>query len=294
MGRGVSDAELERRKAVCRDCPDLATRGGIAFCKRACHRDDGKYCEPWAANQYRKLMMEPDGCPQWSPLTVAEPTSVSLPPITATVTMCRRLPLMCQTMDSLLANLTDHSHIQRWIAMDDGSESSDLYELAQRYPFLEIAVADMKGHAAALNQLFAMVDTDFIFHLEDDWRFETAGPLLHHCWTVMQHDPRIGVACLRGFHFGDVPAADGISYGLHAYGPGSPWPGYSLNPGLQDLRKVRQAGPFLAEPDFERKYARRFRDAGYELAHLNPPPGRRWIKHIGGGKSAYAANKTAR
>lgn len=201
---------------------------------------------------------------------------------------------MCEMMDSLLECISDHSHIVRWIAMDDGSPSSDLYKLAERYPRLEIACNDMKGHPSALNQLFAMVETDYIFHLEDDWRFETPGRLLEACWSVLQHDPRIGVACLRGFHFGDIATPQGFTYGLHSYGPGSPWPGYSLNPGLQDLRKVRDAGPFIDEPDFERKYAKRFRDKGYELAHLNPPAGRSWIKHTGGSKSAYATNNTAR
>lgn len=289
----MTDAELERRKDICRGCDRFRSRGITAWCGENEHRPDGSYCEPYAASEYRGLLLRADGCLRWSQPIVTDATSEPLPPVTATITMCRRLSLMCDMMDSLLECVTDHQQIRRWIAMDDGSESRDLYALAERYPFLDIVVNDMKGHPAALNQLFGLVDTDFVFHLEDDWRFETPGPLLKHCWTVMQHDPRIGVVCLRGFHFGDVHAGDGISYGLHAYGPGSPWPGYSLNPGLQDLRKVRDAGPFVAEPDFERKYAKRFRRAGYELAHLNPPPGRRWIRHRGG-RSAYAANNTSR
>jgi len=201
---------------------------------------------------------------------------------------------MCKMMDSLLEKVLDRQHVVRWIAIDDGSASGDLYAISDRYPFLEITCNDMKGHPAALNQLFGMVETDYILHLEDDWVFETPGKILESCWSIMQHDPRIGVVSLRGFRYGNIQAAEGVTYGLHAYGAGSPWPGYSLNPGLQDIRKVRDTGPFFDEQAFEYKFARRFRAKGYQLAHLNPPAGRRWITHRGENQSAYVANNTSR
>lgn len=292
----LDSAEIERRREICGECSEYRSRhkGMVHFCARNSRRPDGVYCEPWAAREHAKrLVAVESSCEKWK-LPDSNGLASPMPPVTATITMCRRLKLMCGMMDSLLQCVIDHSHISRWIAIDDGSASSDLYQIAECYPFVEIVVNDIKGHPAALNQLFGMVETDYIFHLEDDWRFETPGPILQHCWTVMQHNPRVGVVCLRGFHFGDIPAGDGISYGLHSHGPGSPWPGYSLNPGLQDLRKVRDTGPFVDEPNFEHKYAKRFRDMGYELAHLNPPSDRRWITHTGGGHSAYAANGTSK
>lgn len=65
MGGGVTDAELERRKAICRACKNLKHRGGIVWCANRQRRPDGKYCEPWAASQYRKQLLDMEGCPKW-------------------------------------------------------------------------------------------------------------------------------------------------------------------------------------------------------------------------------------
>ncbi len=213
----MTSEELERRKAICLKCPDFRTRDrAVIWCHRKAKRpNDGVYCLPWAANEYRKMLVDEQpngGCPKWHEGIVPNASLAPVPPITATITMCRRLELMREMIDSLLDCVLDRSHIVRWIAMDDGSVSNDLYQLAERYPFLEIVVNDMKGHPAALNQLFALVETDYIFHLEDDWRFETPGRLLEACWSVMQHDPRTGVVCLRGYHFGDTPTPEGFTH----------------------------------------------------------------------------------
>jgi hypothetical protein len=62
----MTDAELERRKTICRGCEDLKARGGAAFCGREACRPDGRYCEPWAVRQYgRRLLARQPHCPQW-------------------------------------------------------------------------------------------------------------------------------------------------------------------------------------------------------------------------------------
>lgn len=64
----LDGAEIERRKAICRDCPNFRQRdGAIFFCGRECHRPDGAYCEPWAQQQWgRRLLGDAPGCALWS------------------------------------------------------------------------------------------------------------------------------------------------------------------------------------------------------------------------------------
>lgn len=140
-----------------------------------------------------------------------------------------------------------------------------------------------------------MVTTDYVFHFEDDWEFLTQDRLLYKCWTVMQASPEIGIACLRGFNFGARPTSDdSVTYGIHAYNPpSSPWPGFSLNPGLFDLRRIRATGEFRDVPNFELDYARRYHSCGHRLAHVNPPSNGSWIRHIGS-TTAYNLNHTTR
>ena len=61
-------AELERRKAICRECEDFQERDGVVFfCGRECHRSDGAYCEPWAQQRWSsRLLGQESPCERWS------------------------------------------------------------------------------------------------------------------------------------------------------------------------------------------------------------------------------------
>jgi len=63
-------SELERRKAICRDCPQLRTRNlSVTWCATRQIKPGGKViCLPWAASEYRKMLMDEKpngGCPKW-------------------------------------------------------------------------------------------------------------------------------------------------------------------------------------------------------------------------------------
>lgn len=214
--------------------------------------------------------------------------------VTATVTMCRRLHSFCQTMDSLLENVRDRDLIEEWVAIDDGSSTSDLRKVSNRYPFLRILINVDKGHPYALNNLFAEVTTRFVFHFEDDWLFKTEGHYIRDGFRILERDPSIGVVCLRQFG-GQLFSVDGLEYYLHEHGREgvSSWPGFTLNPSLQDLNKLREVGPFHDVPWFEHQYAERFSKKGYRVVYLKPPKGQSYIEHIGHA-SAYALNGTKR
>ncbi len=68
----LDGAEIERRKAICRECGDFRHRDGvILFCGKECHRPDGAYCEPWAQQQWAKrLLGEAGPCALWSKETM--------------------------------------------------------------------------------------------------------------------------------------------------------------------------------------------------------------------------------
>ena len=66
----ITSEELERRKAICRECRELRTHhGAVVWCsRRQIKPGTRKICLPWAANEYRKLMLdetENGGCPKW-------------------------------------------------------------------------------------------------------------------------------------------------------------------------------------------------------------------------------------
>ena len=255
--------------------------------------------EPWAGEGesfpvfHPASLPEPEGPPppEDAPLPAVAPQE-PLPLLTATVTMCRRLPLFIQTMDSLLQNLEDRALIAEWIAIDDGSSAANLAEVARRYPFLRLMIHQGRGHAGALNELFRQVKTRYLFHFEDDWLFLTPGRMLTQCLAVLRADPVLGQVSLRGYGGELREPTDVPAHYIHQHPP-SHWPGYSLNPGVQDMNKVRQAGEFPAESGFEYRFARQFHVLGHRVAYLKPPADCQWIRHLGQ-VSDYNLNETRR
>jgi len=65
----LAGAEIRRREAVCRECPELERRydGAIVFCGRETHAPpDGQYCELWARQQHcARLLGQLDPCEKW-------------------------------------------------------------------------------------------------------------------------------------------------------------------------------------------------------------------------------------
>jgi hypothetical protein len=230
---------------------------------------------------------------------------------------------MIKTMDSFLENCTDQHLIERWIAVDDGSDVADLYEISARYPFLEIIVNEYKGHASALNVLFESVDTTHVFHTEDDWRYDGKRNYITDCYDVMQQpagDFTITCVTLRVYHKNEkrcyndkqkpLITESGNQYRRRR--PNSRWPGYTLNPSLQNLEllkrdiasdKIDGTGGLFNEnkQGFEWGFAYRHRHASHETCQLlanngytNPRGLPTHIEHLGYGRTAYKLNKTYR
>lgn len=242
--------------------------------------------------------------------------------VTFTMTMCKRKDLMIKTMDSFLENCTDQHFITRWLAIDDGSKSSDLYDIASLYPFLEIHRNEYKGHASALNTLFNMVETPLIWHTEDDWLYSTPRDYITDCYDVMSQDMgdlkptcvtlRVYHKHQQGCYSNNDPLVTAKGNEYRRRKKKSQWPGYTLNPSLQNLDAIKQSvssdkvdaiGGLFNEGkrDFERGFAWRHRKANHETCQLLAPHDctnnvglRSHIEHLGHGQTAYKLNNTSR
>jgi len=62
----MDNSELERRKDICRGCDRLRAARGAVWCATKQRRPDGRYCEPYAAGEYRQRLLDPHGCERWS------------------------------------------------------------------------------------------------------------------------------------------------------------------------------------------------------------------------------------
>ena len=208
--------------------------------------------------------------------------------LTFTITTSRRLDLFERTIDALILNCLDHHLISRWICIDDGSSISDRHAMQERYPFFEFIFKDDsdQGHANSMNQLLAMVDTEFWFHCEDDWQFVKSGNHISAALDVLKDNEEI-LQTIFNRNYAEaledhnllggqiVESKDShFAYRLHSYmdsqsdefwelfrktlggRTNAHWPGFSLMPSVLRRSSLNKVGAFNpGSGHFEREMA---------------------------------------
>ena len=211
--------------------------------------------------------------------------------ITVTMTSCHRIPLLRQTLDSLIEHCPDIDRVTRWVCVDDGSPEDDLRGLTEDYPWLEVfrTDPDSRGHAAAIRRLWSLVDTELVFHIEDDWRF-TEPFLLGDLETSLGSAGQLvlvwdGRELDRTFNPRHPFITDELEEIVRSHGyvtrpkmdTGWWWPGFSLNPSLICIDRVRALVADVPNGDgFEFEYALKLYRAGLQVRHR-----RLGIEHLG-------------
>lgn len=207
------------------------------------------------------------------------------PEVTFVLTSCGRVDLLEQTIASFEKHNT--YPIKRGIITEDSCDP-DVYArvkdlLGDRY---EVWCNDhKKGQIASIVDAYDSIDTDYVFHCEDDWNFFKDG-FVEEALAILNSDPMITQVMLRRpealsqhFAFGDLQEVGG--YRFRRITPKDPfeWGYFSFNPGLKrmsDYHKVRYDG-CLCELDINLRY----RDAGYYCVIAEESG----VEHLGDGRS---------
>lgn len=197
--------------------------------------------------------------------------------ITITITTCRRLNYFKQTIEALKNNCKDLHKATRVIISDDNSASSDRLEMETKFRDFEFIWSN-EGHAKSLHNLFRLVNTEYIFHLEDDRPMLRPMNLFSHCLEVMNKFEIDSFIC--GLNIGSKTDKtksinnekvyihefinDGRFYSDWDIGNTS-WPGFYLAPGMHKTRSIISL-PYLDKPQHERSFALAYQAAGYKVA----------------------------
>jgi hypothetical protein len=185
------------------------------------------------------------------------------------------------------------------LIVDDNSEPSDIlamYRILDDYKIPHRIIARRaRGHFLSMNMIFDAVKTEYLFHLEDDWEMTQSGEILAESLKMLKKCSKIQSVLCRNWNTGKE-----ISSGVNVHDwNGKPydarslntWPGYSLNPSLQNVKLLREnVGYFRDVKLFELDYATRYQQAGYLQGMLTTE----YFKHIGAARSAYKLNGTKR
>lgn len=238
---------------------------------------------------------------------------MTYPKINLTITTFDRRFLFQKTMDSFLDTCQDLDLINRWLIGDDGSSRQDIVWMQKKYPFLTIYKNPNIGQASNLNHLFSKVETEWFFHMEDDWLFLKKDNYIRKLFDIVLEDLSIKNATLRFWKGEDIRTTiTGIKYFVHSYKPISKfrngllpkeqqkqrqesncnWYGYTLNPSLQHKPTIDLLGLYNESFNFRQRIwdkpiAKKYLKMGLKTANILD----NYIEHIGEGNSAYGVRR---
>ena len=224
----------------------------------------------------------------------------AFPLVTLSMTTCKRFDLFEKTMNSLLNCFDeDLDKIDYWLCVDDNSSEEDRIKMKALYPFFTFyfKTIEEKGHPQSMNIIRNKVNTPYLFHLEDDWKFIEKKPYITECFDVLSSNAAIG-QCLINKNYSEISrdvdikggifhtTNQGVRYYIHEhcknqeevrdwvqkYGNGNSsnyWPHFSFRPSLIKTSILKELGEFdVTKSHFEMDYAYRYINRGLVSAFL--------------------------
>ena len=174
--------------------------------------------------------------------------------ITVVITSCGRQDLLERTIDSFL-RFNSHP-VKEIVVVEDGEgdRNAELAKKFQAYPFRWHATGQRVGQIATIDTAYRLVQTEFVFHCEDDWEFLAPG-FMEKSKVLLEGNPSLLQVWLRGLSdtnrhpLVDFPLrCNGVEYRLlhhfHDAGDWGIWHGLSWNPGLRRMRDYHLLGGF--------------------------------------------------
>lgn len=211
------------------------------------------------------------------------------PGITVILTSCRRAALLERTIDSFLRFNT--SPITRFVVIEDSDDPSVPSLISTKYKGqIELIVNNPRlGQIKSIDLAYSTVDTEYIFHCEDDWEFFRAG-FIEDSISVLSMNSSIHQVQLRDLwdNNGHPPersryiTRDGVCFRLLSTGyrtrEGTTWHGFSFNPGLRRTADYTAIGPYT-NIGHEEQISAAYHLRGLKAAILEESA----VEHIGDG-----------
>lgn len=222
--------------------------------------------------------------------------------VTACLTSCGRHDLLTKTLESLFKFNT--YPIEAFYVYEDGMDVDDYKKteiICNRFGITLIDSLPFKaGQIKAVDALYAKVETEYIFHLEDDWSFYKSG-FIEQSLSILQAKPKIVNVWIRSvddtnghpvekvvFNYSGVP----FRYLAPTYK--SIWHGFTFNPGLRRLSDYKRLGSYSKLTTFNPKHPAQSEAAigkwywrnGYRAVIIDSKEG--FVKHIGWGQTVKA------
>lgn len=222
--------------------------------------------------------------------------------VTLVVTTCNRNDLLEITLDSFFKYNT--YPIEKTIIVDDSGMGKTLkwntIEQKIHGPYEIILNDKNEGQIASIDKAYSRVETDYIFHCEEDWEFNTRG-FIEKSFEILNDNEKIFTVWLRAHNDTKrhqielnykFPLYNNDYYYLMDQYHKKMWCGFTFNPGLRrtkdcmifhpyDSLKIRNTkGKKGLDIMHESDLSIYYQELGYRGAITSRKEG--YVKHIGG------------
>lgn len=209
--------------------------------------------------------------------------------VTVVLTSCRRADLLEQTLNSFF-QYNDHP-VARVLVVEDGDDPAVPALVREKFADrVELIVNSPRiGQIRSIDRAYSMVDTELVFHCEDDWHFFRRG-FMQESIDVLRERPDVHQVILRDLWDtnGHPPSREryhtttGVPFRLMTTGFRTAhhvWHGFSFNPGLRRMREYAAIGPY-SKLGHESEIGQAYFDRGLRAAILEESA----VEHIGWGR----------
>jgi hypothetical protein len=262
--------------------------------------------------------------------------------VTLTMTCCKRLHLFKKTINSFHEFCLDKNSISQIIIYDDNSKIEDRFEMekviATLFPNTNVCykyfseIPTKYRHAYIMQNWYDDIQTDFVFHLEDD-RLITKPFYIFELVDILKRDENVGIVnisqtkrdfpkeylekynlvidysknknywvwpyiksmpCAEIVFYDTVRSQEGsIEYGFPYFEQFINYAGFGLQPCVMDMRKIKTIEKFRLNDCLEADFGIRYSEKYITICHNESKS-----IHLGSSwfqeKSAYETNNSNR
>ena len=194
------------------------------------------------------------------------------------LTACGRPDLLERTMDSFITHNT--YPIEKYYITEDSTIIGLNDKLIEKYSALNIEwiINETRmGQIRSIDNMYAKIDTEYIFHCEDDWLFTQDG-FIEKSIDILDNNSNIMMVWLRAHNDtnGHPVTYFNEKFDIVTHNYLIRWHGFSFNPALRRLSDYKLVAPYESighESDLSIKY----KELGFSTAILKD----KHVEHIG-------------
>jgi len=154
--------------------------------------------------------------------------------ITVCLTSCNRFDLLERTLDSFLA--LNIYPIEKYIINEDSGSKEVIKRIIDKYGDLVHIIRSPKneGLLKSIDNMYSLVDTPYIFGLEDDWEFSGNANFMQESLDILENNKNIHQVWIRRNISNDwiEPQSFGTYKMIKSPHLGG-WSGFTFNPSLK-------------------------------------------------------------